>query len=107
MTRAEFANLMSRALKLPAGNAKFTDLNEAHPSLIDGINRAASAGIINGRGNNKFDPNATITRDEAVIMIDRALEYNWIYRKEVKLPFTDQHLAYDKKHYKMFTHTEL
>ena len=58
-------------------------------------------------GNNKFDPNATITRDEAVIMIDRALEYNWIYRKEVKLPFTDQHLAYDKKHYKMFTHTEL
>ncbi len=97
VTRAEFANLMSRALKLPAGNAKFTDLNEAHPSLIDGINRAASAGIINGRGNNKFDPNATITRDEAVIMIDRALEYNWIYRKEVKLPFTDQHLAYDKK----------
>lgn len=97
VTRAEFANLMSRALKLPAGNATFTDLNEAHPSLVDGINRAASAGIINGRGNNKFDPNATITRDEAVIMIDRALEYKWIYRKEVKLPFTDQHLAYDKK----------
>ncbi len=61
------------------------------------LTAAASAGIINGRGNNKFDPNATITRDEAVIMIDRALEYNWIYRKEVKLPFTDQHLAYDKK----------
>ncbi len=97
VTRAEFANLMSRALKLPAGNAKFTDLNEAHPSLVDGINRAASASIINGRGNNKFDPNATITRDEAVIMIDRALEYKWIYRKEVKLPFTDQNLAYDKK----------
>ncbi|MGH1298674.1 S-layer homology domain-containing protein [Bacillus pretiosus] len=97
VTRAEFANLMSRALKLPAGNAKFTDLNEAHSSLVDGINRAASAGIINGRGNNKFDPTATITRDEAVIMIDRALEYNWIYRKEMKLPFTDQNLAYDKK----------
>lgn len=97
---------MSRALNLPAGNAKFTDLNRAHPSLVDGINRAASAGIISGRGNNKFDPTATIKRDEAVIMIDRALEYNWIYRKEVKLPFTDQDLAYDKRHYKMFTHTE-
>ncbi|UNP77150.1 S-layer homology domain-containing protein [Bacillus nitratireducens] len=97
VTRAEFANLMSRSLKLPAGNSKFTDLNEAHSSLVDGINRAASAGIINGRGNNKFDPNATITRDEAVIMIDRALEYKWIYRKEVKLPFTDQDLAYNKK----------
>ncbi|WP_439875158.1 S-layer homology domain-containing protein [Bacillus mycoides] len=97
VTRAEFANLMSRSLKLPAGNSKFTDLNEVHSSLVDGINRAASAGIINGRGNNKFDPNATITRDEAVIMIDRALEYKWIYRKEVKLPFTDQDLAYNKK----------
>ncbi|WP_264448618.1 S-layer homology domain-containing protein [Bacillus cereus] len=97
VTRAEFANLMSRSLKLPAGNSKFTDLNEAHSSLVDGINRAASAGIINGRGNNTFDPNATITRDEAVIMIDRALEYKWIYRKEVKLPFTDQDLAYNKK----------
>ncbi|MGG5793686.1 S-layer homology domain-containing protein [Bacillus nitratireducens] len=97
VTRAEFTNLMSRSLKLPAGNSKFTDLNEAHSSLVDGINRAASAGIINGRGNNKFDPNATITRDEAVIMIDRALEYKWIYRKEVKLPFTDQDLAYNKK----------
>ncbi|MFP3414420.1 S-layer homology domain-containing protein [Bacillus sp. SIMBA_074] len=97
VTRAEFANLMSRSLKLPGGNSKFTDLNEAHPSLVDGINRAASAGIINGRGNNKFDPNATITRDEAVIMIDRALDYYWIYTKEVKLPFTDQDLAYDKK----------
>ncbi|KWU64882.1 N-acetylmuramoyl-L-alanine amidase [Bacillus mycoides] len=97
VTRAEFANLMSRSLKLTGGNSKFTDLNEAHPSLVDGINRAASAGIINGRGNNKFDPNATITRDEAVIMIDRALDYYWIYTKEVKLPFTDQDLAYDKK----------
>jgi N-acetylmuramoyl-L-alanine amidase len=97
VTRAEFANLMSRSLKLPGGNSKFTDLNEAHPSLVDGINRAASAGIINGRGNNKFDPNATITRDEAVIMIDRALDYYRIYTKEVKLPFTDQDLAYDKK----------
>ncbi|HDR7515138.1 N-acetylmuramoyl-L-alanine amidase [Bacillus mobilis] len=97
VTRAEFANLMSRALKLPAGNAKFTDLNEAHPSLVDGINRAASAGIISGRGNNKFDPIATITRDEAVIMIDRALTYNSIYRKEMKLPFIDQDVAYDKK----------
>ena len=30
-------------------------------------------------------------------MIDRALDYYWIYTKEVKLPFTDQDLAYDKK----------
>ena len=33
VTRAEFANLMSRSLKLPGGNSKFTDLNEAHPSF--------------------------------------------------------------------------
>ena len=75
MTRGEFANFISRSLQLPEGSSNFSDLNAAHPSLIDGINRAASAGIISGRGNGIFAPNDTIKRDEVVIMIDRALQY--------------------------------
>lgn len=96
VTRAEFATFITRALKLPEGTSKFTDLNTAHPSLIDGINRAA-AGIISGRGDNIFAPNDTIKRDEVVIMIDRALQYKNIIGKLVDLPFTDQNLAYDKQ----------
>ncbi|KFN04377.1 N-acetylmuramoyl-L-alanine amidase [Bacillus clarus] len=97
VTRGEFANLISRSLQLPDGKSNFSDLGTAHPSLVDGINRAASAGIINGRGNGIFAPNDTIKRDEAVIMIDRALQYKNIKGNLVELPFSDQDLAYDKQ----------
>ncbi|EJQ69026.1 S-layer homology domain-containing protein [Bacillus mycoides] len=97
VTRGEFANLVSRSLQLPEGKSNFKDLSTAHPSLVDGINRAASAGIISGRGNDIFAPNDTIKRDEAVIMIDRALQYKNIKGNLVPLPFTDQNLAYDKQ----------
>lgn len=97
VTRAEFATLITRALQLPSGNAKFTDLEQVHPSLRDGINRAASAGIIRGRGDNTFDPNTTITREEAVIMIDRSLKHAGIFAKQVELPFVDQNLIYAKE----------
>ncbi|UNP74858.1 S-layer homology domain-containing protein [Bacillus nitratireducens] len=97
VTRGEFANLVSRSLQLPEGKSNFKDLSTAHPSLVDGINRAASAGIISGRGNGIFAPNDTIKRDEAVIMIDRALQYKNIKGNLVPLPFKDQNLAYDKQ----------
>ncbi|QUG85102.1 S-layer homology domain-containing protein [Bacillus nitratireducens] len=97
VTRGEFANLVSRSLQLPEGKSNFKDLSTAHPSLVDGINRTASAGIISGRGNDIFAPNDTIKRDEAVIMIDRALQYKNIKGNLVPLPFKDQNLAYDKQ----------
>ncbi|WP_410491885.1 S-layer homology domain-containing protein (plasmid) [Bacillus thuringiensis] len=97
VTRGEFATLITRSLKLPAGTSNFSDLHTTDPSLIDGINRAAAAGIIIGRGDNIFAPNDTIKRDEVIIMIDRALQYKNIIGKLVDLPFTDQNLAYDKQ----------
>lgn len=97
VTRAEFATLITRALQLPSGNASFTDLGAVHPSLRDGINRASSVGIIIGRGDNTFDPNATITREEAVIMIDRSLKYAGIKAKPVELPFVDKYSVYAKE----------
>lgn len=43
VTRGEFAALVARALELPAGQSHFSDLELAHPSLRDGINRATAA----------------------------------------------------------------
>ncbi len=40
VTRAEFAALIARALQLSEGTSNFKDLGLAHPSLVDGINRA-------------------------------------------------------------------
>jgi len=96
ITRAEYANLISKSLNLPSGNATFKDLNNAHPTLHEGIKRTASAGIISGRGNGIFDPNAPITREESAIMTDKALQYKGIKGKEVNIPFKDQHQIYDK-----------
>ncbi|MCQ6360255.1 S-layer homology domain-containing protein [Bacillus cereus] len=89
VTRGEFAALMARALELPAGQSHFSDLELAHPSLRDGINRAAAAGIISGRGNNVFAPTDTITREEVVIMVDRALQRKGVIGSLGQLPFTD------------------
>lgn len=55
------------------------------------------AGIIIGRGDNTFDPNVTITREEAVIMIDRSLKYAGIKAKPVELPFVDKDSVYAKE----------
>ncbi|MGE7940081.1 S-layer homology domain-containing protein [Bacillus paramycoides] len=96
VTRGEFAALIARALELPAGQSHFSDLDLAHPSLRGGINRAAAAGIISGRGNNIFAPNDTITREEVVIMVDRALQRKGVIGSLGQLPFTDQDAAYDK-----------
>ncbi|MFJ8241735.1 S-layer homology domain-containing protein [Bacillus tropicus] len=98
VTRAEFATLISNALKLPEGNKSFVDINKAHPSLHSGIKRSASAGIINGRGGGIFDPNASITREEASIMIDNALRYKGVTGELVALPFRDKHLITYKQH---------
>ncbi|ABS23656.1 M60 family metallopeptidase [Bacillus cytotoxicus] len=97
VTRAEFAALIARALQLSEGTSNFKDLGLAHPSLVDGINRAAAAGIIHGRGNGIFAPNDTITREEVVIMVDRALQSKGITGALKEVPFIDQDAAYDKK----------
>ncbi len=97
VTRAEFAALITRSLQLPEGKSNFKDLSLAHPSLVDGINRATATGIIHGRGNGIFAPNDTITREEVVIMVDRALQSKGITGALKEAPFIDQDATYDKK----------
>ncbi|GIX59067.1 N-acetylmuramoyl-L-alanine amidase [Bacillus paranthracis] len=90
VTRAEFAQLISNSLSLPAGDATFKDLNDVNSTLRDGIKRTASAGIISGRGDGNFDPNTPITREEAAVIVNKALQYKGINGPLVNLPFTDK-----------------
>ncbi|UYX52231.1 S-layer homology domain-containing protein [Bacillus thuringiensis] len=90
VTRAEFAQLISKSLSLPAGEATFKDLNDANPTLRDGIKRTASVGIISGRGDGYFDPNTPITREEAASIVNRALQYKGINGPLANLPFADK-----------------
>lgn len=74
MMRAEFAAIMVRALGLEPGTglSGFGDVNTAN-WYCGYIKTAASYGIIKGYDNGNFGPNDTITREQAMTMITRAM----------------------------------
>jgi endoglucanase len=75
VTRAEFAALIVRALGLEAkGAASFKDV-ESSKWYAEAVAAANEAGIVAGRGEGMFAPNATITREEMAVMLVNAVEY--------------------------------
>lgn len=77
ITRAEFTVLLARALDLPLKSyeGKFTDVNTSKKWAYAGIEAAATAGIVNGTLDGKFNPDAPIKREEIAAMVVRAVEY--------------------------------
>lgn len=75
ITRAEFAAIVARFLGLPnevTGANRYTDTTG---NWAEGyIAQLTVKGIVEGKGDGKFDPNANISRYEAVTMLNRALE---------------------------------
>ncbi len=73
LTRAHMAAILSRLLKLPeAASAGFKDV-ESGAWYANAINRCAAAGIMLG-DDGYAKPNSTITRQQAVVMLARALQ---------------------------------
>ncbi len=75
MTRAQFAAIVVRGLGLdaaaPQAGTGFDDV-AANAWYAGYIAAASDAAIITGRGNGLFDPDGTITRQEAAVMVARA-----------------------------------
>lgn len=75
ITRSEFAAIVARFLGLPnevTGENPYTD---TAGNWAEGyIAQLTAKGIVEGKGDGKFDPTANITRYEAVTMLNRALE---------------------------------
>ncbi len=71
MTRAEFCAIVVRALGLtPKANGSFSDVSSQW--FASYVGTANSFQIVNGVGDRRFAPNATITRQEAAVMVARA-----------------------------------
>ena len=71
MTRAEFATIIARGLGLPQKNsAIFKDVT-ANDWFYNYVGTAYAYGIIKGVSENEFNPNGTITREEAAVMVTR------------------------------------
>ena len=72
MTRAEFCTITVRALDLkPQTNRTFSDV-AATAWYAGYVGTASDKGIVNGIGRGKFNPEGTITRQEAATMVARA-----------------------------------
>ena len=72
MTRAQFATIVVKSLGLiPKTGDVFTDV-PAKEWYAPYVGTAYSYGIVNGKTDAAFDPNGTITRQEAAAMVARA-----------------------------------
>ncbi|AST06105.1 hypothetical protein AF2641_04050 [Anoxybacillus flavithermus] len=81
MTRAQFAVLLVRALGLPGEtyDKRFKDVKGTEWFNENGeLAAAVKYGIIEGKGNGVFVPNAPVTRAEAAVMFKRALELSFL-----------------------------
>lgn len=91
ITRAQFAALLSRVLKLTDSTnaASFTDVASGSWYAND-VNMAAKAGITLG-SDQKFRPNDNITRQEMAVMIMRAYKHGGgTIGSQQELTFTDK-----------------
>ncbi|GGH65583.1 hypothetical protein GCM10008014_45100 [Paenibacillus silvae] len=82
ITRAEFAAIMVRALGLPeqTGSAPFNDVSSSD-WYVGAVARAQQYGIIQGYADDMFHPSQTITREEAVVILERAMRITGLENK--------------------------
>ncbi|MBQ6697938.1 MAG: S-layer homology domain-containing protein [Oscillospiraceae bacterium] len=74
ITRADFALLLVRAFKLESENTEnFADVN-ASDYFAPELAIARNTGIVNGIGDNKYAPRNTITRQDMMTIVYRAME---------------------------------
>ncbi|MEK3883222.1 alpha-amylase family glycosyl hydrolase [Paenibacillus sp. PL2-23] len=75
VTRAQFAKMLVAALlpgvQLPSAEGIFTDV-PPNAWFAPYAEAAYELGLVNGRGDGRFDPEAPITREEMAIMLHRA-----------------------------------
>ena len=72
LTRAQFCAIVVRALGLAEEKTEaFTDVRQTD-WFCGFVGAASKAGIVNGVGNGKFDPQGAITREQAATMLARA-----------------------------------
>ncbi len=78
VTRGEFAEYITRTLKIEKQNSaeqnKFSDVS-TKSDIYDAISAAVQSGIVKGYTDGTFRPDNYITRQEAMVMYSRAMDY--------------------------------
>ncbi|MGM9928490.1 MAG: S-layer homology domain-containing protein [Bacillus sp. (in: firmicutes)] len=81
--RVQAVVMLMRDLKPELGDAPNPGFSDIKPGDFgyEEVAKAVELGIINGKGNNKFDPRGNLTRAEMAIILSRAYELGGIYPK--------------------------
>jgi 5'-nucleotidase / UDP-sugar diphosphatase len=92
VSRVQFASMLARAFDLTATeDSPFTDIGKLPEDIQGEIAAAYEAGFIKGVSEKSFDPNKPITREQMMLILNRA--YQWTsgkaYVAEGKAPFSD------------------
>jgi len=76
MTRGQVASCLARMFQLPEKSKKMTfkDISDTYKYAKE-VESCYQAGIIKGIGGGKFNPEGMVTRQEAAVMLMRALQY--------------------------------
>lgn len=95
LTRAQFAKMLGGALglkEMKPNSSSFLDVGSSHWSY-GWVEAAYQAGLVQGDGRN-FNPDASITREQMMVMLVRALnlekEAQQILDTDMILPFSDR-----------------
>lgn len=91
ITRGDFTGALIRALGLTAEfNESFIDVSVTDPYFED-IKVAKALGIAKGVGENRFEPDSFITRQDMMVLIERALRISGkLGDKKADLTYLDQ-----------------
>lgn len=89
LTRAQFCAMLVRSLGLEAtGTNTFKDV-KAKDWFASDVQALYDAGIIKGVSATKFNPNGTLTRQQAALMLQRTLDYLNVETESYSLNFAD------------------
>ncbi|MEN6347781.1 MAG: S-layer homology domain-containing protein [Syntrophomonas sp.] len=74
ISRAEFAAMLAKALGLNSSGSSgnFSDVPPGTWYYVP-VNNAAERGLVSGTGDNRFSPEALITREQMAVMVSKAL----------------------------------
>ncbi|OOC58676.1 S-layer homology domain-containing protein [Paenibacillus ihbetae] len=77
VTRAEFAAMLVRALELAEKpqRASYADVAPNEAWYAGAVGAASAAGLIEGYADGSFRPDAEVTREQAAVMLGRAVRY--------------------------------
>jgi uncharacterized protein YjdB len=88
ISRADLTLLLVRALNINGGTDNFDDVDESK-YYYDALSAAKAGGIIAGVGNNRFEPDKEISRQDIIVIISRALDKLGIKLEEADISVLD------------------